>query len=426
MSRRTKFGLIAAILIVVVGGLFFLTAANRNKRAVEVRFDTVQPQDLVASVTASGRIEPQTKVDISADITGRITQIAVKEGDWVKKGQFLLQIDPAQYEAAVARAEALLSASTAAYVQAKANYDQAQRTVNRAKELSASSPNLISTEAVEQAQTAYEVAQANLNAASAQMAQNRATLQDSKDQLSKTRLVSPLDGRVTRLNVEVGEVAVPGTFSRETALLMTVADLSVILAKVQVDETDVVRLALGDSVRVTIDACPDTAFVGRVTEISNSAQLTATATAAGSSDRAVDFDVEITLANPPADIRPDLSATAKIITDTRTQVPSVPIIALTVRQHEVVPNESAPAGNAAADTSAKKMTDTEGVFVVREGVATFTPVKVGIAGEEYFEVVSGVQLGDSIVAGTYQTIRDLQDSAKVRAVKTPPPGGSKK
>jgi len=426
MSRRTKFGLIAAILIIVVGGLFFLTAANRSKRAVEVRFDTVKPQDLVASVTASGRIEPQTKVDISADITGRVTQIAVKEGDWVKKGQFLLQIDPAQYEAAVARVEALLSASTASQVQAKANYDQAERTARRASEISTSSPNLISTEAVEQAQTSFEVAKANLSAANAQMAQNRASMQDARDQLSKTRLLSPLDGRVTRLNVEVGEVAVPGTFSRETALLMTVADLSVILAKVQVDETDVVRLAMGDSVRITIDAFPDTAFVGRVTKISNSAQLSA-GTGTGSSDRAVDFDVEITLANPPQDIRPDLSATAKIITDTRTQVPSVPIIALTVRQHEAVPNESVPTDTPPADTTAgAKKQDTEGVFVVRGGVATFTRVKVGIAGEEFFEVVSGLQLGDSIVAGTYQTIRDLQDSARVRAAKVPAPGAEKK
>ncbi len=422
MSRRTKFGLIAAIVVVVVGGLFFLTAANRSKRAVEVRFDTVQPQDLVASVTASGRIEPQTKVDISADITGRITQIAVKEGDWVQKGQFLIQIDASQYEAAVARSEALLSSAVAAQVQAQANYDQAERTVRRAKELSASSPNLISAEAVEQAQTAFEVSKANLNSANAQVAQNRAVVQDAREQLAKTRLVSPISGRVTRLNVEVGEVAVPGTFSKETALLMTVADLSVILAKVQVDETDVVRLALGDSVRVTIDAFPDSAFVGRVTEISNSAQLTATATAAGSSDRAVDFDVEITLENPPRDIRPDLSATAKIITDTRTKVPSVPIIALTVRQHEAVSTETKPADTAAAGQ--KK--DTEGVFVVRDGMATFTPVKVGIAGEEYFEVLSGVQVGDSIVAGTYQTIRDLKDSTRVRAMKAPEMGPEKK
>jgi HlyD family secretion protein len=358
-------------------------------------------------------------VDISADITGRITQIAVKEGDWVKKGQFLLQIDPTQYEAAVSRAEALLSASTAAQVQAKANYDQAERTVRRAKELSTSSPNLISTEAVEQAQTGFDVAKANLNAANAQMAQNRATLEESRDQLSKTRLISPLDGRVTRLNVEVGEVAVPGTFSKETALLMTVADLSVILAKVQVDETDVVRLAMGDSVRVSIDAFPDTAFVGHITKISNSAQLTATATASGSSDKAVDFDVEITLAHPPQDIRPDLSATAKIVTDTRTQVLSVPIIALTVRQHEAVPNESVP-----GDSAASKKKDTEGVFLVHGGVATFVPVKVGIAGEEYFEVLSGIQQGDTIVSGTYQTIRDLQDSARVREMKAPPMPGA--
>jgi len=423
MSRRTKFGLFAAILVIVAGGLFFLTAAKRGKGTVEVRLDTVKLQDLVASVTASGRIEPKTKVDISADITGRITNIAVKEGDWVKKGQFLIQIDPTQYEAAVSRATALLSASTAAQVQAKANYDQADRTARRAKELSASSPNLISAEAVEQAETAFEVAKANLNAANAQVEQNRATLDESRDQLSKTRLVSPLDGRVTRLNVEVGEVAVPGTFSKETALLMTVADLSVILAKVQVDETDVVRLSMGDSVRVSIDAFPDTAFVGHITKISNSAQLTATATASGSSDKAVDFDVEITLAHPPQDIRPDLSATAKIVTDTRTQVLSVPIIALTVRQHEAVPNESVP-----GDTAPTKKKDTEGVFLVHGGVATFVPVKVGIAGEEYFEVLSGVQQGDTIVSGTYQTIRDLQDSARVREMKAPvmPAGGGKK
>ena len=429
MSRRTKWGL--ALVLIVVGGAVVssLSAARRGAKPVEVRLEEVGARDLVAIVTASGTIEAKTKVDISADITGRITRIAVREGDLVQRGQFLLQIDPAQYEAAVARAEAMLSSSTASQVQAKANYDQAERTVRRAKEISTSSPNLISAEAVEQAQTAFEVAAANLNAANAQVAQNRATLQDSRDQLAKTRLISPLDGRVTRLNVEVGEVAVPGTFSRETALLMTVADLSVILAKVQVDETDVVRLALGDSVRVTIDAFPDTAFVGRVTEISNSAQLTATATAGGSSDRAVDFDVEITLTNPPEDIRPDLSATAKIITDTRTQVPSVPIIALTVRQHEAVANESVPATAAAvpADSAAgEKKQDTEGVFIVRGGVATFTPVKVGIAGEEYFEVLSGVQLGDSIVAGTYQTIRDLQDSTKVRAMKAPTPEAEKK
>jgi HlyD family secretion protein len=420
MSRRTKFGLAAVVLVVVAGGLFALTGAKRNKRAVEVRLEAVQPRDLVASVTASGKIEPQTSVDVSADITGRITRIAVKEGDLVQKGQFLIQIDPTQYEAAVARTQALLSSSAASQVQARANLDQSERQLRRAREIRVSNPTLISDEALEQAQTAYDVAQANYNAATAQVGQNRATLEEAKDQLSKTRLVSPITGRVTRLEVEEGEVAVPGTFSRETALLMTVSDLSVILAKVQVDETDVVRLAMGDSVQVTIDAFPDTSFTGRVTKISNSAQLTSTATASGSADRAVDFDVEITLANPPKEIRPDLSCTAKVITDTRGQVLSVPIIALTVRQHEAVVNESVKRDTAGAG----KAKETEGVFLVRDGIATFTPVKVGIAGEEYFEVMSGVKQGDTIVAGTYQAIRDLKDSARVRASQASPAGAT--
>jgi len=177
-----------------------------------------------------------------------------------------------------------------------------------------------------------------------------------------------------------------------------------------VDETDVVRLAVGDSVRITIDAYPDTAFVGYITKISNSARLTATMTSAGSSDRAVDFDVEITLADPPSDIRPDLSATARIVTDVQKEVLAIPIIALTVRDHEVLPNENVEQDSAAVGRSE----ETEGVFIVRDGLASFIPVDVGIAGEEHFQVLSGLQEGDSIVAGPYQVIRDLSDSTKVR------------
>ncbi len=421
MSRRTKLGLAALIVLVVVGGLFALTAAKRGSRGVEVRLETVGQKDLVATVTASGRIEAKSSVDISADITGRITRIAVREGDLVRKGQFLLQIEPAAYEAAVARAEAMLASALAAKVQSQANLDQAKRNLDRVEELRRSGNTLVSQEQVEQAQTAFEVAQATHNSSTAQVAQSQASVRDAREQLSKTRLVAPISGRVVRLAVEEGEVAVPGTFSRETGLLMTVADLSVILARVSVDETDIVRLSLGDSVQVTIDAFPDTTFVGEVTEISNSAQLTPTQTAAGSSDRAVDFEVKITLANPPADIRPDLSCTAKIVTDTRKDALSVPIIALTVRQHEVVPIESVEG----QDTTKKgKKQEREGVFVVRGGLAQFVPVKVGIAGEEHFEVVSGLRQGDTIVAGTYQAIRDLKDSTKVRESRKPKDGSS--
>ncbi|MDZ4674495.1 MAG: efflux RND transporter periplasmic adaptor subunit [Gemmatimonadota bacterium] len=405
MSRRTKWSL--AIILLVVAGIAVssMAAARRGAAPVEVRLDEVSARDLVSIVTASGRIEAKTKVDISADITGRITRIAVREGDFVTKGQFLLQIDPAQYESIVARTEALLASSEASLVQSRTNRDQAQRGLNRALELQKAGTALISQEAVEQAQQQFDVASATFQSTTAQVSQSRASLQEAKDNLAKTRLTSPISGRVVRLNVEEGEVAVPGTFSRETGLLMTIADLTVILAKVKVDETDVVKLEINDSVQVEIDAFPDTSFSGRVTEISNSAQLTAAATG----DRAVDFDVEITLDNPPSDIRPDLSTTARIITETRNQVLSVPIIALTVRAHEDLPNEFKAAGQPAG-----KGVDREGVFLVRNGVATFVPVRIGIAGDEFFEVLEGVQRGDSIVAGPYQAVRDMKDSARVK------------
>ena len=414
MSRRAKLGIIGIVLLVVVGGIFALSAAKRGSRGTEVRYEEVTKRDLVATVTASGNIEAKTKVDISADITGRITRIAVREGDAVKKGDFLIQIDPSQYESAVARGEALLATGQASMVQAKANLDQADRALQRAKSLKAAGNSLISDQDVEIAQTSYDVAVANYNASRAQVEQYRAGLRESKDQLDKTRLTSPIDGRVVRLAVEEGEVAVPGTFSRETGLLMTVADLSVILATIKVDETDVIRLEMGDSVEVTIDAYPDTSFVGRVTKISNSALLTATQTAAGSSDRAVDFEVEITLTNPPPDIRPDLSCTARIVTNIRNEALSVPIIALTVREHEVVPNESVDRDT----TDAGKKKDTEGVFVIHDDIAQFVPVKVGIAGEEHFEVLEGLREGDTIVAGPFQAIRDMKDSTKVRNTPT--------
>jgi len=415
MSRGMKIGLIVVGIAAAAGGGVAYQVHKKKTAGTEVRMEKVARRDLVSAVTASGKIEAKTSVDISADITGRIIHLAVREGDLVTKGQFLIQIDPAQYQAAVSRAQGVVSSTEATLTQARANLDQAERAWNRARQLSQLGPNLIAPEAAEQARTSYDVAQATWQATRAQLEQSRASLQEARDNLAKTRLTSPIAGRVVRLAVEQGEVAVPGTFSRETGLLMTIADLSVILAKVQVDETDVVRLAARDSVQVTIDAYPDTTFQGRVTQISHSAKMTETQTASGSNDRAVDFDVEVTLDSPPRDIRPDLSCTARMVTDTRAQALSIPIIALTVRDHERVPNE-----NPNIDTTKLKRLgkEAEGVFVVREGHATFRPVKVGIAGDEYFEVTDGVREGETIVAGTYQAIRDLKDGARVREVDT--------
>lgn len=422
MSRGAKIALGIALVVAVAGGAGAF-AMRDGDRAVEVRMEQVAARDLVSTVTASGTIEAKRSVDVSADITGRIVRIGVREGDRVVKGQFVLQIDPAQYQAAVARAQGVVASSEAALVQTRANRDQAQRSYNRARELSELGPNIIAPAQVEEAQTALAVAAASFQTSQAQLEQSRAGLREARDNLAKTRLVAPISGRVVRLAVEEGEVAVPGTFSRETGLLMTIADLSVILAEVQVDETDVVRLAAGDSVNVAIDAFPDTTFVGRVSRISQSAKLSEGQTTGAASDRAVDFDVEVTLVRPPADVRPDLSCTATIVTETRHEVLTVPIIALTVRDHEAMPVEpssGSPADDAQPRRRRDRGADQEGVFVVRDGIATFRPVKVGIAGDEYFEVVDGVREDETIVAGSYQAIRDLKDGSRVREAKESP------
>jgi HlyD family secretion protein len=419
MSRGAKFGVIISL---VLGGIVALGAVQKSaakNRPVEVKMEPVAARNLVAAVTASGKIQAKTKVDVSADVTGRILRIAVREGQQVTKGQFLLQIDPVQFQGAVARGEAALANAQAALVQARTNREQSKRSLDRAAELSKTPGALISREAVEQAQQAYDVAMAVYESNEALVEQAKAGLKEARDNLARTTLYAPISGRVVRLAVEEGEVAVPGTFSKETGLLMTIADMSVILAKVPVDETDVVRLSLGDSVQVKIDAFTDSAFSGRVTKVSNSAKLVAGAGNTANQDRAVDFDVEITLDHPPADVRPDLSCTARIITDTRTNALSVPIIALTVRQHEPLAVEGAPKPAASTGDSTKdaKAKEREGVFVVREGIATFRPVKIGVAGDEHFEVLEGLKAGELIVSGTYQAIRDLKDGAKVKEAK---------
>lgn len=431
MSRRKKIGLaLGAIVLVGVG----LTAMRRNRAShagIDVRVTQVARHDLVSTVTVSGRIEPKTAVDVSADITGRITTLAVKEGDEVRKGQFLLQIDPAQYQAAIAREEGNVASSEASLIQSRANRDQAERAWRREQRLSEMGKTLVPAEQLEQAETSYLVAKASYQASEAQLTQARATLQEARENLAKTRLVAPIDGRVVRLTVAEGEVAVPGTYSKETGLLMTIADISTVVAKVKVDETDVVRIAERDSVAVTIDAFPKTTFAGRVTRIRQGVKPSAGND--GGTRAAVNFDVEITLLHTPAGVRPDLSCTARIVVEQRHQALSVPIIALTIRAPEttLVTGEPAPAPGTApatpagatagkADTTGGTSSqEVEGVFTVKNGLATFRPVTVGITGDEYFEIVRGLSEGDTIVAGPYQAIRDLHNGARVNPTDAP-------
>jgi HlyD family secretion protein len=416
MTKRMKWTL-AGVAVLAVGVVGATAAAKRGGKGTEVRIEAVEARDLVASVTASGQVQPRTKADLSADITGRVVRLAVKEGDMVTAGQFLLQIDPQQFEAAVQRAEAALASATADEAQARANYVQAERTYNRSLEIRKGNPNLISEEALEQAKTALEVNQAVFEAAQFRTRQAQASLKDAEWQLSRTTIRAPMGGRVTRLNVEVGETAIMGTLNKDAATLLTISDMSVLETTVKVDETDVARLALGDSAVVQIDAFPDTTFIGRVAEVSNSSVKAATATAQG--DQAVDYEVKIQLLNAPAETRPDFSATAKVITDTRTNVLSIPIIALTVRENEAAGGQdSAVAVGRSQPARQVGKRDVEGVFVVGDdNKVTFRPVKVGIAGEKHFEVLSGLRAGERIVAGTYQAIRELKDGGLIREAK---------
>jgi HlyD family secretion protein len=417
MSKRVKWSVAGGVVLVVVliGGL---TAAKGKNKAVEVRTELVATRDLVSSVTASGQVRPQTKVDLSSDITGKIVKLAVKEGQMVTRGQFLLQIDPQQQEAAVQRVEAALASSRAQMAQAQANLIQAQKSYERTAAIKKANPQLISDENLEQLRTSVEVNEALYQSARHAVDQSSAAVRDARSSLGKTTIYAPMSGRVTRLNVENGETAIMGTLNKDAATLLTIADMSVLETKVKVDETDVARISLGDSAVIQIDAFPDTTFIGRVTKISNSAVKSA-AQQQANADQAVDYEVTIQLLNTPSETRPDFSATAKIITDSRRNALSIPIIALTVRENEALAKEDTAVG--LGKPKPKKEVgkkDVEGVFVVgTDNKVTFRPVKVGVAGEKHFEVLSGLKKGDRIVAGTYQAIRELKDGALIREAK---------
>jgi len=417
MSKRTKWGVGGGILlaIVLIGGL---SAAKGRNKATEVRIEPVEKRDLVASVTASGQVQPHTKVDLASDITGRIVRLVVKEGDLVTKGQFLLEIDPAQYRASAERASAAVASARSQSATARPTLIQARRNYDRLLALKKENPTLVSDEQVEQLKTQVEVAQAQLESANNGIAQASASLRDAQSQLGKTSIFAPMTGRITRLNVREGETAIMGTLNKDAATLLTISDMSLLETKVKVDETDVSRIALGDSTVIQIDAFPDTTFVGRVSEISNSSLKAGAGGSASPADQAINYEVTITLVNAPPTTRPDFSATAKIITDTRKNVLSIPIIALTVREDSVKKDSGAITLAKAAPTKQVGKRDVEGVFAVStDNKVTFKPVKVGIAGEKYFEVVSGLKENDKIVGGTYQAIRELKDGSRVKAMK---------
>ena len=405
-----------AIIAVVVVGLLatmgFLATQREGRGAVEVRVEAVGLRDLIDDVSATGHIEPKTHVDITTDVAGRIIELPVEEGQDVEEGDLLLQIDPALFRAAVERAEAGVAQAQANLAQQRAAYQQAQRDADRLTALQARGTDFVTEAEVEQAVTNAEVQQRLFEASEHSVQQAEANLDQERDRLGKTTIRAPMSGRITRLNVERGETAIVGTMNNPGSLLLTVADLSVMEAVIEVDETDVPDITIGDSAYVEIDAFPNRRFVGTVTEIGNSSIVPLNPATSGGSAQAIDFEVRIELREPPEGIRPDLSATADVITATRDQVPSIPITALTLMdadEYEEIPNENLPSAR-----GSETVRDIEGVFVVEGDIVRFRPVEIGIAGENYFEVVSGIELGTTVVSGSFQAIRELADGSRIR------------
>src|SRR5688572_8080561 len=330
MTRRTKTFIALGVVALLGTGGGIAYAISRDGGA-EVRLEPVERRDLVAIVTASGNVRARRTVDMSSDVSARVAQLLVNEGDDVRAGQVLLRLDPTQFEAAVSRSRAGLSQAQAQVAQQQAAALRANRDYDRVRAIFERDSALVSPQQIQDLATAAEVARQSLESARFFVDQARASVEEAEDRLEKTVIRAPIDGKVTRLQVEEGETVIIGTMNNPGSLILTISDLGVVEVVVQVDETDVPELALGDSAEVSIDAFPGETFTGRITEIGNSAIRPPSSQTTAGQQAAIDFEVVITLDEPPVILRPDLSATADIVTDTRTKAVSIPIIALTVR-----------------------------------------------------------------------------------------------
>lgn len=441
----TKKWIIAGVIVLVLAGVVVANLYFKKTSDVVVNAEKIQRRDLEAVVSASGKIQPKRSIDISADTMGRVTDLAVNEGDRVKNGQFLLQIDPRNLRTRVQSSEAGVQAAQRSLDQfrvgvetARTQLALAQQNLKRQQELWAS--QLTTREALDRAENEVKVRESDLRERQAQIKtqevrinQERSALENAQYDLSKVRIESPLDGIVTRRNIEEGEMVVIGTMNNPGTVLLTIADMSVIEAEVEVDETNIPSVQLGQTATITIDAIPDKTFKAHVTEIGNSPIQ---AQQAGTTRQATNFKVKVMLDEVIPEVRPGFTCTADITTARRAKAMAVPIPAVAVREliydakghivKEPPPDrrrrgvETSLAAMELKDGQTRK--ETEGVFVVRDGRAEFVPIKVGIAGEKYFEVLTGLNEGDSVITGPYNNVRALKEGApvKVEATRTGP------
>jgi HlyD family secretion protein len=410
MRRRTKI-IIGIVVLVVAGVLTAGFASRRGKDITPVTYGKVTRQDLTSKVSANGRIDAKRKVDLSANVMGQVVNLAVREGDVVKKDDFLLQIDQKQLAATARSADAALQAVFSDRDAAKAMAIAADQDYQRA--LKNYEQKITPRSELDRAQSSRDSARANVAALEQRISQARENLNAARDTLQKTTMRAPMAGVVTALPVEEGEVAVIGTMNNAGTVLMTIADMSVVEAVMEVDETDVPSVKVGQRATVTIDAYPNKTFPGLVTEVASSPiKRNGIST---STTEAVNFEVKIQIENPPAGVRPGFSASADIITGTRPKALAIPIQALVVREKP-------------GSTPGKPL-DEEGVFAITNGAVKFQPVKTGLSGDSNIEIVSGAKDGEQIVTGPFRALREIKDGTKVKEQKEEKdggPGGDKK
>lgn len=447
--KKVAIGVGAVVLLVIIVAF---TVHQSGKNVVTVQTGKTQRQDLATVVSASGEIKPKTYVNIGANAFGKITHLYVKEGDHVKRGQLLAQLENVQSSADVnaneaslqaaqtdsMAAEAALKTAEADLLRAQADYDRNKLDWSRAQSLF--KDGLISKSDFDSRKNAWATADAGLTQANARVAQAKAqndsasrhiaqakaTLTHYTDLLQKTTYPAPFDGVITNLPVREGETVVIGIQNAQGSTLMTIADMSVITAEVKVDETDIVNVKLGQPADVTIDAIPKKIFHGKVTEIGNNAIVRSsglsTSQQTTASEEAKDFKVVVTLSDAPQDLRPGLSTTAKVTTATRSNALSIPIQALTLRTKDQIDAQNNPPGSVhaaeptAKDVASKSKRDDEvqGVFVIRNKKAMFVPVATGITGTTDIEVLDGLKEGDEVITGSYKVLRTLRPGSSVK------------
>jgi HlyD family secretion protein len=434
MSRNKKI-LIGLGIVVVLGAIVFANFKFKRQDGIVVNVEKIQKRDLQAIVSASGKIQPHHLVNVSADTMGRVTDLKAEEGQVVTRGQFLLQIDPRNLTTAYNQGQASLAAARSQMEQIQASIDSNKAALKTAQDAYTRQQQLwkgglTTKESLDNAEQQVKMRVSDLSSAERsietqrlRMKQEEAGLENAKLNLSKVRIESPIDGIITKRNIEEGETVVVGTMNNAGTQLLTIADMTDIEAQVEVDETDIPNVTLGQKAKITIDAMPGKSFSGKVVEIGNS-PIAAAGTAAS---QATNFLVKVKVDGVIPDVRPGFTCTAEITTATRGAVVAIPIQATTVREKIVD-----KAGNIVADdkpTPGKRRPTTvldsdlkpgqekkelEGVFVVKDNKAVFVPVKTGIAGEKYFEVLNGVQEGEQVIVGPFSSVRELADGAAVK------------